>query len=592
MLILILFCSCSASSHGDSSSDDLTVNGPDSSSDYSDTLSLMIYMCGSDLESKSGAASENISEMLSADIPENVRVFIQTGGADLWHKHGISPDHSNRYEIKNGELVLLKKSSPVNMGLSSSLYDFLLWGETFYPAEQIGVILWDHGGGSINGVCKDEQHYNDTLSLNEIADAFDKIKEKFNRKYEFVGFDACLMATYDMACILEQHANYMIASEDLEPISGWNYNTVLSKMGSDSFYSDVLRSYSEKHSEKNTYTLSVTDLSYVCELDNIVAEFTSRISNNISMAQKALSYGIEFGINSGIVSGTDLFDLGSMATAIDIDHDISSFIMTVNGETNENASGISIYFPTNQLSLLEVYKDICRNEDYYDFLSEYLQSSPDSTIEFLNAGYDNNDLLSFILKEDSQQYVQSVGYILYGPLDGENTDSIPCIGADNDITFENGTYTVNFKGNWVFLDGVLLHTYVYRVGETHLIFSTPVVINDEVCYLLFTYDKPTQKISIEGYVILNDTTSRVHDVTEGLEISILHENYLSDQEVEYRVVDTVVWRSTTQPSIQKLEPGRYKYVPYIVDIYGNFYQGSIATVYFDGEKCKIEQITK
>lgn len=597
LILLILLCSCSPSLHDDGNSQGSVSEPPippaaEEAQYLPGTYSLMIYMCGSNLESKSGAASDNIAEMLSATIPENVRVFIQTGGTSRWHGFGISSEHSARYEVKNGELVLLQENPPVNMGLSSSLYDFLLWGETVYPAERRGVILWDHGGGSIHGVCNDEQYYNDSLSLVEIDAAFDKMQEKSNRKYEFVGFDACLMATYDMACILEQYANYMIASEDLEPLSGWNYSSVLSQIGSDSFYPEVLRSYAEKHATKNNYTLSVTDLSRVCELDRVISEFIARISNDISMAQNALSGGMEFGISNGLSSSTNLFDLGSIAEALDIEHELSSFILTANGAANEGVYGISVYFPTEQLVLLDVYEDICQNEAYFTFLSEYIQLCPDTPIAFQNMGYDTGGVLSFTLEKSSQPYVQSVGYILYGPEDSGDADSIPCIGADNDVSFANGEYTVNFHGSWVYLDSILLHTYIYRADKTHPVYSTPVVINDEVCYLLFTYDKPTQKISVDGYVIIGDVTSRVYDVTDGLEISVLHENYITNNEVEFYVVETVVWQTTTQLSINKLEAGRYKCVPYIIDIYGNAYQGCIATIYFDGEACKIEEILK
>ena len=42
---------------------------------------LFIYMCGSDLESKQGAATKNIEEILSTQLDDNINVVIQTGGA-------------------------------------------------------------------------------------------------------------------------------------------------------------------------------------------------------------------------------------------------------------------------------------------------------------------------------------------------------------------------------------------------------------------------------------------------------------------------------------------------------------------------------
>ena len=47
-----------------------------------DDFTLLIYMCGSSLESKNGSASDDISELLSAEIPDKVNVVLETGGWD------------------------------------------------------------------------------------------------------------------------------------------------------------------------------------------------------------------------------------------------------------------------------------------------------------------------------------------------------------------------------------------------------------------------------------------------------------------------------------------------------------------------------
>ena len=48
-----------------------------------DTYTLMIYMCASDLESDGGYATTDISEMLDATIDEKVNVILQTGGSRM-----------------------------------------------------------------------------------------------------------------------------------------------------------------------------------------------------------------------------------------------------------------------------------------------------------------------------------------------------------------------------------------------------------------------------------------------------------------------------------------------------------------------------
>ena len=65
-----------------------------------DVVTLMIYMCGSDLESEYGAASVDINEILSADISENVNVLIQTGGCVDWTNDQISEERSQIFSVK------------------------------------------------------------------------------------------------------------------------------------------------------------------------------------------------------------------------------------------------------------------------------------------------------------------------------------------------------------------------------------------------------------------------------------------------------------------------------------------------------------
>ena len=43
-------------------------------------------------------------------------------------------------------------------------------------------------------------------------------------KFDFIGFDACLMASMEMLPMIAPYANYFLASEDLEPGHGWNYH--------------------------------------------------------------------------------------------------------------------------------------------------------------------------------------------------------------------------------------------------------------------------------------------------------------------------------------------------------------------------------
>ncbi|MBQ1490817.1 MAG: hypothetical protein IIZ39_02555, partial [Blautia sp.] len=49
-------------------------------------------------------------------------------------------------------------------------------------------------------------------------------------RYDFIGFDTCLMATVENARMLADYADYMIASEETEPGIGWYYTNWLTAL--------------------------------------------------------------------------------------------------------------------------------------------------------------------------------------------------------------------------------------------------------------------------------------------------------------------------------------------------------------------------
>ena len=117
---------------------------------------IFVYLCGTDLESKlfaGGNATDDLKEMQAATANSKVRYVIQTGGTKFWHNSSVDEDANQRFVIENGKLIKVDEGSKANMGKSSTLADFLKWGVQNFGADKMGVVLWDHGGGSIGGVC-------------------------------------------------------------------------------------------------------------------------------------------------------------------------------------------------------------------------------------------------------------------------------------------------------------------------------------------------------------------------------------------------------------------------------------------------------
>jgi len=110
-----------------------------------------------------------------------------------------------------------------SMGDGDTLLAFVNAAHAMYPADRYALILWDHGGGPLHGVCWDELYDADSLSLNEVTTALTEAGFTGENKLYFIGFDACLMGSVEVASAMSPFADYMIASEETEPGLGWNY---------------------------------------------------------------------------------------------------------------------------------------------------------------------------------------------------------------------------------------------------------------------------------------------------------------------------------------------------------------------------------
>ena len=552
---------------------------------------LLIYMCGSDLESNRRYASDSIEEMLNAEMPENVHVVLETGGSKTWHNSSISAEHIGRYEVNKGQLTQLSVLPQRNMGDYETLLSFLSFAKENYSTDSISLILWDHGGGSIGGVCNDENYGMDALTLNEL----DKALLDSNIDFEFIGFDACLMATYDTANVIKNYAEYMIASEELVPATGWDYKTLIENLNSKDFYAKVLNSYAARQESKTYYTLSVMHLSGISKVEKIIDYIIEKINNDILALGRALDNTIHFGANETSKRNTNLFDLCSFANNLGIECDFSDFIKTTNGSARQGATGLSIYFPAKETEAGNIYTEICKNFEYAVFLNDYMNRVPENPIAFDLKGFENNGKLSFSLTEESLKYVKSVSYDLHIYAEGFEEDGgekkMYYVGADNDVTKQHALYTVNFTGRWVYLNDLLLHCDILDEQEQYTVFYAPVMIESKYCYLIFTYIGSSKKIIIEGYIERSDISSRVNPLSSGTEITVIYELSNESSGVLYHKEGTVIYNDTTLVSVKSLNKGYYQFIPKVEDIYGNIYYANTAIIYFDGINNSIVDIS-
>ena len=194
-------------------------------------------MVGSDLEEDGLAATIDLWELIDGyvNLPNHqaVEVIVAFGGAnkDGWRgmkfaniSQLISDLGDQEFGNETAPGAYLYRADGAHMGDESSLKLFLDYLRDGYVDFDLRFLtFWDHGN-SYKGFGNDTNFNGDELSMDEIGRAFQRSQAGV---FDLIGFDACLMASVEVAKVMEPHAEYMIASEELEPGHGWLWSEVI-----------------------------------------------------------------------------------------------------------------------------------------------------------------------------------------------------------------------------------------------------------------------------------------------------------------------------------------------------------------------------
>ena len=349
-----------------------------------DVNTILVFMCGADLESRSAMATKDIQEMLAADLGDKINLIVYTGGARQWQNNVISSQTNQIYQIKGGKLVSLNDNvGNLPMTKPDTLSAFIKWGAANFPADRYHLIFWDHGGGSTGGYGYDEKFT--TAGAMSLA-GINKALKDGGVTFDIVGFDTCLMATVENALVVSNYSDYLVASEETEPGVGWYYTDWLTALGKDTSMAateigkNIIDSFTYACAQTcpgQKTTLSLIDLAELSEtVPAELADFSKDTTEMISSDQfqtvsDARSQTREFAASSKI-DQVDLVDFAyRMGTkeSKELAEALKSAIKYNKTSTNmTNAYGLSIYFPYKKASkvdsMVDTYEDIGMDEDY------------------------------------------------------------------------------------------------------------------------------------------------------------------------------------------------------------------------------------
>lgn len=588
---------------------------------------IMIYMNGSDLETEGGMGSADIGEMAGSGFdPAAMNIVLFTGGTAQWADYNIPNDTNSIFSLTGDGLKYLADSGAASIGEADTLTQFIDYAYGNFPAQNYGLILWNHGAGAVEGYGCDELYDYDSLTLDELYLALSKSRAA-NQKLEFIGFDACLMATVETAWATQGFANYLVASEELEPGCGWDYSSLAAISKSPGMTGDRIGkiladdfvSFYEQNQPEEQATLSVIDLSKVNAAVEKLSAFSKaaeKLLNNGEYTLLAKSRGSTkaFGSMGAHGGETDMIDIvhmseqmqalfpaeaGELSAAVD-----DAVVYAQNTKNIENANGLSVYFPfadkASTPDRVSVYENIPFSADYTQFVGNFAQTLTGENFAQIDVAdttpieTDMGDYQITLTPEELRN-IYEIYFTVWAP-SGEGNYYIQMGESSNVAIDENGVITTEFDGNWTALNGYWVCMYELSAAGASVQYSIPAYLNGTDVDLIVVYDKKNPDGKIIGAIpVMDEKTGmpakNMIDIKDGDKITLLYYAELFSDETGYteESQEPFIWFKGDEFTVEggltladyEVEAGSYLYGFYIVDYQQNGYYTDFVEVTFD-----------
>lgn len=594
-------------------------------------------------------ASADIYEMLEVKLPENVKVILQPGGSGNWKYEKINPNRTQRFVYDQNGVTEVYNAQITSSGRTQTLADFLRFCKTEYPADHTMVLFWNHGGGAF-GYGSDELFGGEGLSLKDMRAAFESVcvPNEEDPPFDIIGFDACLMASMEVAATFNGFADYMVGSEDFEPGYGWDYTAWLGAMAENPRINALQLCKAITDSYIDFYTrvgiaakmpakelFSIMDLSKADDLEQAYGRVMARAlddsaeSANMAAllggcANRAIKYG------GGDHSYFNTLDLGMfMKEAAEYYPDEAKAVIDLVNEmvlynlacgVHAESTGITVYYPSTVTDLygirqtLTYIDEITDNEDiralYYYKIAGCLRDDMQEYVTKMGYGeikpMDNAPLKAMInaqieIGEDqnytvanSSEAVKLSQNFEYNLLQVMEDGSARRLGADAFIgANEAGDLYTEFEGEWLHIDGKPVAVNLISVTDNTVTCSAEIYHNQEKAYLLLGFDMEKETWEIIGVQKENTPSygffaSRfTEELKSGDTITLIYETYNMETGVAGNESgDTITYTENTKVEDAVLKNGKYISFITLVDARGDEY--NLPTVSFDMKDGKMQ----
>ena len=481
---------------------------------------IYMYVCGSDSESMDGAWGRNMDLIYDMGITdENVELIMKFGGAKNSHVEMLQDYIDKKQVWKRGsggwsEYDVDDKYE--DMGKGSSLSDFLKLPRDTVAINK-GLVVWNHGGGAVYGVCYDERTGN-MMDLNQLHEAvYSTLQpDRETPPLDFVMFSACLMSNIETANCFKDIARYMIASEEIATDTFMSLKPVLACLNndacikSDDFAKYIAEDIASRGESVDTYfgTVSVIDLTKLDKLNKAYSDYGKALRELAEQDKAFLTrldretfYADNYGGNNKLGGYYNMVDIWALAnntrdvtpaesealmSAID-----EAVVYNANGKYRKSSHGISMYYPLdgnknavewyNKLTVANkdfarIYQDIAGDKGIDIKKLRDWDSYPDENgMIAVNIGAENAAKVETVQEINVQVNPQGKNYFL------GSDDRVRC-------DWEKGIFTDGAETEWLSLNGHIISTFLYAYNDDYRLFVTPLEVNGIRVNLQFVLD--------------------------------------------------------------------------------------------------------
>lgn len=446
----------------------------------------------------------NEMELVGSNTQMNIVVQVDraegsfTGDGDWTDTRRLYITQDNDMSQITSQVV--EEIGEADMGNPQTLVDFVTWSVQNYPAKKYALILSDHGGGWTGGFS--DLYSDSSLTFTQIVDSISQVQSNMGgQKFEIVGFDACLMGMLEVYGSLYPYTNYMVASEEVIPATGWSYAAWLGRLAqdpsvdgrsvSDAIVSTYIvedaaltgRASADEISEiESETTLSAIDSSRMPE----VISATNQLITTLSVIDQSwVAQGREYSKSYYSIFGEDVpspfIDLINFAEVMSTTNDpaiqqateqlkaamAAAVVAEKHGYGMEGSGGMSFYFPISDIYTLTEYEQ--PSPLYANNADKFLQQS--SWDEFLAFHYTGQDFVpqegtAYVPDRASEIVAPGASELTISPIQLSDTQV-----TDDEIITLNTTVTGNPSYIYFILYFYNPDSNAYWEADTSYVFS-------------------------------------------------------------------------------------------------------------------------